>query len=286
MKIAADKLLIGAHTSAAGGVHNALLQGKEIGATTIQFFTANQRQWKGRKFKDEEIVLWKEALQATGMKQVMSHDSYLINLGAPDPENLSKSRAAFAEEIERCLALDVTYLNFHPGAAVKKDTQECLDLIIESLLTFEKLLAGKNLRLLFEATAGQGSSIGWRFEELAYLVNGVTKRLPVGICIDTCHIFAAGYDIRTQEAWNGTLDQFDRIVGLQHLFAFHVNDSLKALGTRVDRHQDLGKGQIGIDAFRFLMTDPRTRDLPKYLETPSGPPVWEKEIKQLREMAT
>jgi deoxyribonuclease IV len=285
MKTNIQKLLIGAHTSAAGGVHNALLEGQKIGATTIQLFTANQRQWKEKKLDPIEIQLWKETLQATGLKKIMSHDSYLINLGAPDPENLTKSRAAFAAEIDRCRALGVTFLNFHPGAAIKSSPQECLDRIVESLLAYAPRLEKGELRLLLENTAGQGSSVGWRFEELGYLVSRVKSKIPIGVCLDTCHLFAAGYDIRTPEAWNATLKEFDKVVGLEHLFTFHLNDSMKGLGSRVDRHQDIGKGLIGLEAFRFLMQDPRTRDLPKYLETPGGPAHWEKDIQLLRDLA-
>lgn len=280
-----QKLLIGAHTSAAGGVHNALLEGAKIGATTIQLFTANQRQWKGKPLDQAAIEKWHEALHTTGLKKIMSHDSYLINLGAPDPENLSKSRATFALEIERCVALDIDFLNFHPGAALTKDPQECLDTIVESLLGFVPLLDGHKTRLLLETTAGQGSAVGWKFEELAYVLERVKSKLKVGVCIDTCHIFVAGYDIRTPEAWDATLKEFDKVIGFEHLYAFHLNDSVKGLGSRVDRHAPLGKGLIGLEAFRFLMQDPRTRELPKYLETPDGPPLWEKEIKLLREFA-
>lgn len=286
MKTPASKLLIGAHTSAAGGVHHALLEGQQIGATTIQLFTANQRQWKGKALDEKQIEQWKESLKETGLKQIMSHDSYLINLGAPDEENLAKSRATFAAEITRCTQLGIAFLNFHPGAALKSDPQQCLDLIVESLLECAPLLEGKETRLLLETTAGQGSAVGWRFEELAYVLQRVEKRIPIGVCIDTCHIFVAGYDIRTKETWSATLEEFDRVVGLKNLYAFHLNDSMKGLGSRVDRHQDLGKGMIGLEAFRFLMQDPRTRELPKYLETPGGPPLWEKEIQLLREMAS
>lgn len=280
-----EKLLIGAHTSAAGGVQNALLEGQKIGATTIQLFTSNQKRWDGRKFSSDDIALWKETLQATGLKQIMSHDSYLINLGAPDPEVLVKSRKAFKEEIQRCVDLSLTYLNFHPGAALKEDPQLCLDRICDSLLEMRPLLENSSLRLLLETTAGQGSAVGWRFEELAYILKKIGGQLPLGVCIDTCHIFAAGYDLRTAEACDTTLIQFDNIVGLKHLYAFHLNDSSKGLASRVDRHQPLGKGQIGIECFKFLMHDPRTRDLPKYLETPDGPPLWEKEIQLLRDFA-
>lgn len=286
MKTPASKLLIGAHTSAAGGVHNALLEGQKIGATTIQLFTANHRQWKTKALDKADIELWKETQQATGLKEIMSHDSYLINLGASDPEILAKSRTAFALEIARCTALEISYLNFHPGAAGKGDPQECLDRIIESLLECRPLLDGHKMRLLLELTAGQGSAVGWRFEELAYLVERLEKKMPIGVCIDTCHAFVGGYDIRTPEGWDQTLKEFDQIVGLKHLYAFHLNDSMKALGSRVDRHQDIGKGMIGLESFRFLMRDARTRDLPKYLETPGGKDVWEKEIETLRELAT
>lgn len=281
----ASELLIGAHTSAAGGVQNALLEGQSIGATTIQFFTANQKRWEGKPLDDKTVGAWKEALQSTGAKEVMSHDSYLINLGAPDSENLRKSRKAFHAEIERCKALGVTYLNFHPGSAVGADTEVCMDLIAESLLECVPLLENTSLRLLLENTAGQGTAVGYRFEELAYILDKVQGKLPIGVCIDTCHTFAAGYDIRTAEAWDKTLKEFDRVVGLKHLYAFHVNDSAKPLGSCVDRHASLGKGLIGIESFKVLMTDPRTREIPKYLETPEGPPVWKEEIAMLREFA-
>lgn len=286
MSASPQQLLIGAHTSAAGGAYHALLEGRDIGATTIQLFTANQKRWLGKPLDKTSIDLWQSTLKETGLKQIMSHDSYLINLGSPDPEGLQKSREAFLQEIERCLQLEVSYLNFHPGAALKESPQLCLDRICESLLSFESLVADSSLRLLLETTAGQGSCVGWKFEEIAYIVNKVKDRIPIGVCIDTCHIFAAGYDIRTPEAWNQTLKEFDRIIGLKHLYAFHLNDSAKPLGSRVDRHKPLGEGEIGLESFKFLMRDPRTRELPKYLETPDGPPLWVKEIALLRKLAS
>ncbi len=285
MKMKAKELLIGAHTSGAGGLYNALLEGHKIGATTIQLFTANQRQWQSKGLDDEAIKAWHHAKKETGLREIMSHASYLINLGAPDAENLLKSRRTFSEEIKRCVALDISYLNFHPGAAIKEDPQKCLDLIVESLLQCQSLLEKSQLRLLLEMTAGQGSSVGHSFEQVAYILERVEKQIRVGVCIDTCHIFVAGYDLRTPKACDATLSEFDRIIGLKKLFAFHLNDSLKELGSRVDRHQPLGQGQIGMDCFEWLMTDPRTRELPKYLETPGGLELWEKEIKLLREFA-
>ncbi len=278
-----QQLLIGAHTSAAGGVQNALYQGREIGATTIQLFTSNQRQWKAKPLPQETIDAWDKARQETGIVETMSHDSYLINLGAPDPENLIKSREAFRLEIERCLQLGITYLNFHPGASCGTPTQECLDRIAESLLLYEGSLKKGTLRLILENTAGQGSAVGWRFEELAYIIQKIKNRIPIGVCLDTCHLFAAGYDVTTPQAWDSTLNEFDRIVGLKHLYTFHINDSAKGLGSRVDRHMHLGKGLIGIECFKFLMNDSRTQTLPKYLETPEGPPMWKMEIQMLRD---
>lgn len=281
-----EKLLIGAHTSAAGGAPNALLEGQKIGATTIQLFTSNQKQWKGRVIAPDEITLWKETQAAAGIKEVMSHDSYLINLGSPDPEGLQKSRQAFRDELKRCHQLDIAYLNFHPGAALKESPEACLDRIVESLLELQDLQEEGNTRLLLELTAGQGSAVGWRFEEIAYIIKKVEHKIRIGACIDTCHIFVAGYDLRTPEACDHTLKEFDKVVGLKHLYAFHLNDSKKGLGSKVDRHAPLGQGEIGLACFKFLMQDPRTRDLPKYLETPDGPPLWEKEIAMLREFAS
>ena len=280
-----SELIIGAHTSTSGGLHKALLEGQQIGATTIQIFTSNQRQWKGRILTPEIIALWQETLKETGLKKIMSHDSYLINLGSPNEEALTKSRQSFVEELTRCQQLDIPYLNFHPGAAVGSEPQECLDRIVESLLTLELLCAKGTTRLLLESTAGQGTAVGYRFEHLGYIIDKVKDKTPIGVCIDTCHSFVAGYDIRTSEAWENTLLQFDQLVGLNHLYAFHVNDSLKDLGSRVDRHAELGKGKIGWPAFHFLVTNEKTRHLPMYLETPGGLACWQTEIAELKNIA-
>lgn len=277
-------LLIGAHTSASGGAPNALIEGKEIGASTIQFFTSNQKQWKGREIDQKELDLWFKALSETGLKKIMSHDSYLINLGAPDKEILEKSRLGFADEIKRALAFKLSFVNFHPGAALKEDPQVCLDRIIESVSACEPLLEGSDLKLLFEATAGQGSTLGYTFEQLGYLVHGTLKKVSVGVCVDTCHIFAAGYDIRTAAGWEQVLQEFDRHIGIEHLSAFHLNDSVKPLGSRVDRHAPLGEGEIGMECFKFIVSSPKTRNLPMYLETPGGPELWKIEIAKLREL--
>lgn len=276
------KIWIGAHTSAAGGAPHALYEGKEIGASCIQLFTSNQKQWHGRKISAEEVAEWEKALDETGISHVMSHDSYLINLGSPDPEGLRKSRKAFQEELERCHLLKIPYLNFHPGTATSGTVEECLQTIAESLLEMEDLIAKGNTKIVLEATAGQGNSVGYRFEHIGAIIDQVHRRIPLGVCIDTCHIFAAGYDIRTKEGWKKTLKEFNEVIGLKFLSAFHLNDSLKDLGSRVDRHADIGEGKIGLESFRFLM---QNNDLPKYLETPSGPSRWKQEITMLRNYA-
>jgi len=279
------KIWIGAHTSAAGGAPNALYEGQKIGATTIQLFTSNQKQWNGRHIEPEEIKLWEQALEETGISEIMSHDSYLINLGSPDSLILIKSLNSFKKEIQRCHLLKIPYLNFHPGAATKGTQEECIETIIKSLLEFEEILAEGKTRLLLETTAGQGTSVGHRFEHIATIIKEVHRKIPIGVCIDTCHIFAAGYDIRTKEDCEKTLQEFDEIIGLKHLYAFHLNDSQKELGSRVDRHASLGEGHIGLECFRYLMQSPKTAHLPKYLETPEGPECWKKEITLLRKYA-
>lgn len=276
--------LIGAHTSAAGGVSHALLEGKEIGATTIQLFTSNQKQWASHPLTSDAIDEWNKALHQTQLRDIMSHDSYLINLGSPKEEVLTKSRIAFQEEIQRCLALNISYLNFHPGASLDGNTEVCLDRIIDSLLGCRHLLEKEKLRLTIETTAGQGTNVGYQFDQLAYILDKVDNKIPLGICIDTCHIFAAGYDIRTAEAWEKTLCEFDKIIGLDALMAFHLNDSVKGLGSKVDRHAPLGEGEIGWECFSFLMKDKRVSHLPKYLETPGGPSLWKEEISKLKDI--
>ncbi len=279
------KTLIGAHTSASGGVYKALLEGKEIGATTVQLFTRNQKRWDNKELEKEEIALFAKTLAETGLSHIMSHDSYLINLGCPNEDNLFKSKKAFKEELIRCHQLEISYLNFHPGAFLDSSEERCLETIVKSLSEMESLANKGPTRLLIEATAGQGSTVGYSFEHLAYLIKHLHKIIPIGVCIDTCHIFAAGYDIRTKETLENTLQEFDKIVGIQHLFAFHLNDSMKPLGSRVDRHASLGKGFIGIECFEALMQNPLTADLPKYLETPDGPSLWKEEIQMLKNFA-
>jgi deoxyribonuclease IV len=228
---------------------------------------------------------FRQTQEEIGLEKIMCHDSYLINLGSPKPEQLERSRHAFKEEIKRCHQLEIDLLNFHPGAATGSSVDQCLDTIIESLKSCEKLCESGKTRLLLETTAGQGSSVGHEFEHLSTIIDGVKGYVPIGVCIDTCHIFAAGYDIRTPDAWEITLQEFDSVIGLQHLYAFHLNDSMKPFDSRRDRHAHLGEGEIGLEAFRFIMQHPILREIPKYLETPKGTAVWKEEIALLRKMA-
>lgn len=274
--------LIGAHTSTAGGLDQALWEGKKIGATTVQLFTSNQKQWKARELTSEIKDKWKKAVEETQLSSLMSHGSYLINLAGPRQEILEKSKQAFQKEIERCLELEISYLNFHPGACLTAERSKCLDQLVDNLLSMEPYLQKGSLRLLLETTAGQGSTIGSCFEELGYIIEKTKNSIPIGVCIDTCHVFVGGYDVRTPQSLEKTLTLFDQLVGLPHLYAFHFNDSLKGLASHIDRHHSLGEGMIGWECFEFLMKDKRTKDLPKYLETPGSTSAWTKEIQQLK----
>lgn len=280
-------LLIGAHISIAGGLDAALYAGKEIGATTIQIFTANQRQWAAKTLQETEVQKFKKALLETGLKSITSHDSYLINLGSPNTIVREKSIAAFRKEIERSQALGISYLNFHPGAALEGNREECLFAIADALSSMQDCFdKGKtNLILLLEITAGQGSVVGSTFDELGFIIQQVKGKVPVGVCLDTCHAFASGYDLRTKETFSATLDQFDKIIGLSHLHAMHLNDSEGGLSSHKDRHSPIGEGMIGKPGFSAIMKDPRVRDLPKYLETPGGLEIWKKEIAWLKTQA-
>lgn len=275
-----DHLLVGAHTSAAGGAYHAIKHGESIGATCIQLFTSNQQTWRAHKTTKEEIDLWEKTIEQSPISHVMSHGSYLVNLGSPVKETLHKSKKAFLDEIIRCHQLKIPYLNIHPGAATGSSEEDCLNTIVESLLSCEKLINEGETRIIFETTAGQGSAVGYIFEHMAYIIDRIHKKIPVGVCIDTCHTFAAGYDIRNGDAWDKTLKEFDKVIGLKHLFAFHANDSKGDLGSRIDRHESLGQGCIGLKCFEFLMTDKRVCHLPKYLETPD-PELYPKEIQML-----
>lgn len=276
---------IGAHVSASGGVENAPLNAHNIGATAFALFTKNQRQWSAPPVTDEQAARFKEACKEYGYTaaQILPHDSYLINLGHPEREGLEKSRAAFFEEMERCEKLGLDRLNFHPGSHLGKITAlQSLDRIAESINMALDRTSG--VTAVIENTAGQGSNLGFAFEHLAHIIERVEDKSRVGVCIDTCHAFAAGYDLRTREAFEQTFAEFDRVVGFGYLRGMHLNDAMKVLGSHVDRHSPLGEGMLGIDAFRFICEDSRFDNIPLILETPDES-RWSEEIARLKGFA-
>lgn len=271
----------GAHVSASGGVENAPLNARRIGAGAFALFTKNQRQWVSPPLAAQQIDAFRSrcAELGYGPSQILPHDSYLINLGHPEPEGLEKSRRAFTDEMKRCELLGLDRLNFHPGSSLGKiSDEECLARIAESI--DRALEATRGVTAVIENTAGQGSNLGWRFEHLAYIIDRVQDKSRVGVCIDTCHAYSAGYDLATPEACERTFAEFDRIVGFRYLRGMHLNDDLKAMGSRVDRHAPLGEGTLGTEVFRYVAADPRFDDMPLILETPDET-RWPDEIAQL-----
>ncbi len=269
---------VGAHVSASGGVENAPVNAHNIGAKAFALFTKNQRQWVAKPLTEKNINLFKENCEKYGYKpnQILPHDSYLINLGHPDPVALEKSRTAFLDELQRCEQLGLDRLNFHPGSHLKKITEElCLQTIAESInMALDKT---KEVIAVIENTAGQGSNLGYRFDHLAYIIDRVEDKSRVGVCIDTCHTYTSGYDLKTEAEYKHTFDEFESVVGFQYLKGMHLNDSKKELGTRVDRHHSIGQGFIGKPLFKRIMNDPRFDDMPLILETPDDS-LWAQEI--------
>ena len=272
---------VGAHVSASGGVENAPLNAGAIGATAFALFTKNQRQWKAKPLTDKSISAFKENLEKVEIapEHVLPHDSYLINLGHPEPEALEKSRNAFLDEMQRCEQLGLKLLNFHPGSHLKKISEEqSLNLVAESInLALEQT---EGVTAVIENTAGQGSNLGYTFEHLAHIIDRVEDTSRVGVCLDTCHTFVAGYDLRTHEACEETFGEFERVVGFDYLRGMHLNDSKPDLGAKVDRHHSLGMGKIGWGAFEYIMNDERFDEIPMVLETIDDT-IWAQEIKQL-----
>ena len=273
---------IGAHVSAAGGVENAVINAVNIGANGFALFTKNQRQWFAKPLNEKNITKFKEYMQIHGFNSdsVLPHDSYLINLGHPEEEKRKKSLNSFLDEAKRVEILGLKYLNFHPGSHLRKiSEEECLENIANSIN--HAIKETDSCIFVIETTAGQGSNLGYKFEHLAFLIDKCIDKERIGVCIDTAHIFAAGYDIRTKEAYEETMKKFDEIVGFKYLKGMHINDSKAKFSSRVDRHHSLGKGEIGLDAFKFIMQDKRIDNIPLILET-IEPEIWEEEIKLLR----
>ena len=275
---------IGAHVSASGGVFNAPLNAAKIGADAFAMFVKNQRRWDAPPLSTEEIVAFKDALKQSGIsaEHVLVHDSYLINLGHPREAEREKSLNAFVDEIRRCEALGLRLLNFHPGSYLNEiSVQQCLDNIAESLNFAIANTAG--VKLVLENTAGQGSNLGYDFAQLAYVIGKISNKDRIGVCIDTCHAFAAGYDLRSPQAYERTMSEFDCVIGYKFLSGMHLNDTKNELGVRKDRHESLGRGFLGLAAFENIMNDPNIDEIPLILETIDDS-LWAEEIALLRSM--
>lgn len=271
----------GAHVSISGGVFNAPQNGKDGTCDVIQIFTKNQQQWRVPKLSDEDIEKFKQEEERTGVKAVCVHASYLINLGGSDRQKLYLSRQNFITEMERAGALGIPYLVVHPGSHTGDGEEKGIARIADSLnFVFEKC-PDFNVKVLLESTAGQGDNLGYTFEQLADIKSGVEAKEKVGVCIDTCHLFAAGYELRTQEGYEQTMSRLDEMIGIEEVGVVHCNDSKRELGSRVDRHDHIGEGEIGLQAFEFLVNDPRFKNFPVILETPK--PV-EKDIENLEKL--
>jgi apurinic endonuclease (APN1) len=272
---------VGAHISASGGVENAPLNAYAIGAKAFAFFTKNQRQWFAAAYTEQNIELFKSRCEELGYSpdHILPHDSYLINLGHPEEEGVKKSRAAFNDEMKRCEQLGINRFNFHPGSHLNQiSIDACLDRIAESINMALDRTSG--VTAVIENTAGQGTNLGHTFEQLAHIIDKVEDKSRVGVCLDTAHTLAAGYEIRTREGYEETFGKFNRIVGFNYLKGMHINDSKKELASRVDRHDSLGKGVMNLDLFSFIMNDPRFDDMPLILETPDES-LWAEEIRML-----
>ncbi len=278
------KTMIGAHTSIAGGVFNAISNGEKIDADVVQIFSKSQRQWEGREYTDEELAEFFQLQIETGIKPVVIHNSYLINLANPDPAKREKSIAAFCDEMRRAGILKVPYLLTHPGSHLGSGEAAGVETIAKSLKETWERSAVPDVKILLEATAGQGTNLGNRFEHIRDMLDQSGIASHLGVCIDTCHIFAAGYDMRTAEDWEKTITTFDEIIGLDKLRLFHLNDSAKPFDSRRDRHSRIGQGEIGIEGFRALMNDVRVSHLPMILEVPGGLDGYREDIALLRSL--
>lgn len=275
---------LGAHTSIAGGVQNAIYAGREIGCDVVQIFSKNQMQWQARPLTEEDCDRFRRAVAETGVQPMTVHDAYLINLGSPKPDVYRRSYRAFIDELRRCEMLGVPYLVMHPGSHLGEGEEAGIRRIAESVRRAHAESGVQRTVILLENTAGQGTNIGYRFAHLRDIIDLSGLEDRIAVCVDTCHAFAAGYDIRTPEAYRATKEEFDRVIGLEKLRAFHVNDSRRELGSRVDRHERIGQGKIGREAFRLLVNDPDFRDIPMILEIAGGNDVYRENIELLRGM--
>jgi deoxyribonuclease-4 len=270
MKKKITQSLVGAHISIAGGLYKSVERATMIGCTTMQIFTKSSRSWFEKPLSTEDIELFKKTLKTSGLKKIMAHTSYLINIASPDPKKLAASRKALLDEMHRVESLGIPYLVMHPGSHMGSGEEEGIRQVILSLNDMHEKTKGFEMKILLETTAGQGTNLGHRFEQVEQMISGVSAPERLGVCIDTCHIFAGGYDIRNSQVYKETMDLLFKLFGKDKILCVHVNDALKGFHSRVDRHAHIGKGEIGLEAFRCLMTDPRFRKVPKILETPKG----------------
>ena len=277
---------LGAHMSIAGGHHLACERGRDLACDVIQIFVKNQRQWAAAPLGDAEVSQYRASQKASGIHTAFAHDTYLINLAAADAAMWKKSVDAFVDELERCEALGLAFLVTHPGSPGESGEEAGIRQMSRGLTEALSRTKGFRVRVLLETTAGQGSTLGWKFEQMKAILDGVKEADRIGFCFDTAHVFAAGYDLSTAEGYESTMDSFDRVLGIKRLEAFHVNDSKKGLGCRVDRHENIGKGMIGLDAFRRLMRDPRFKKVPKVIETPKEGDMDSVNLGLLRGMAS
>jgi deoxyribonuclease IV len=264
--------LFGAHMSIAGGCHNALTAAKDHDFETVQLFTKNNNQWNAKDLSAADLTLFRATHKATKLKFLTAHDSYLINLASPDPILYQRSLDAFVIEVERAEALGLAYLVMHPGTPTDGDDDAGLRRIIAAFDEIHARCAGCRVKVLLETTAGQGKSLGWRFEHLAAILDDVKESKRLGVCLDTCHVFAAGYPLAPADDYENTMTSFDALIGLARLKVFHMNDSKKPFGSRVDRHEHIGQGHLGLEPFRLLVNDPRFQKIPMIMETPKEGP--------------
>jgi len=265
------RVRLGSHISIAGGVDRAVLTAREVGCEALQIFVKSSNQWRAAPFREGEVERFRALLQSSGIGPVVAHGSYLINLCCPTQTLWKKSVEALGIELDRCEALGIPYLVVHPGAHTGSGEEAGLARLIEAIDILHEVERGHAVQILLETTAGQGTTLGHRFEQLGAVLRAIRRKERLGVCLDTCHVFAAGYDLRSPDAYRRTLDRFEEAVGLAHLKAIHLNDSKKDLGSRVDRHEQIGKGALGVEAFRLLLNDPRLAEIPMLLETPKGP---------------
>lgn len=278
--------LLGAHMSIAGGISSAVERAVSIGCTTFQLFVKNNNRWQGKRLSDRDVATYKELLSKARIGPVVAHGTFLVNLCAVNPSYLSKSRATMKDELDRCEILGVEYFNFHPGSHMGAGDRDGIDRISESINIVHELTPGYRVKTVLETTAGQGTVLGHRFEQLRAIIDRVEEKDRMAVCVDTCHVFAAGYDLSTELGYKATFDEFEKVIGLDRLVAFHMNDSKRECGSHLDRHEHIGKGRIGLGGFALIMNDPRFVRIPKILETPKGPEMKEdvENMRVLREL--